>query len=137
MSAAPAAAGRLAVVGFAGHAELAWLRLLKPGFRHCLVALHEPAGWIVYDPLAHATEFALLPLEAAADPFAWLLGHGYLPVPARRRPPLRRPLAPAPFTCVEAVKRALGLRAPLVLTPWQLFRRLVDDQKIVLDMVDD
>ena len=39
------------------------------------------------------------------------------PTPLRCAPP-------GPFTCVEAVKRALGLRAPLVWTPRQLYRHL-------------
>ena len=37
-------------------------------------------------------------------------------------PVRKQPLAI--FTCVEAVKRILGIRATWVLTPWQLYRRL-------------
>ena len=36
----------------------------------------------------------------------------------------RRALWPAALTCVGVVKRILGVRAPWVLTPWQLFRHL-------------
>jgi hypothetical protein len=40
-------------------------------------------------------------------------------------------LAPVrPFTCVEAVKRLIGIHAPWTLTPWQLFGHLTDENKI-------
>lgn len=122
---------QLAVVGFCGRSDLRWLRFLKPGFRHCLVLLCDGRGWILCDPLAHATEIAVLP--AGLDPMAWLLAQGVLPVPTRVQPPRRRPRMPAPFTCVEAVKRLLGLRVPRVVTPWQLFRHLVTAQHKILD----
>ena len=124
----------VAVVGFSGRTELWWLRLLKPGFRHCLVALPAPGGWILYDPLSHASNLGLVRGLSGGELFAWLLARGYLPVVAPLAAPRRSSLPPAPFTCVEAVKRILGLRAPRVLTPWQLFRRLTGDKKNILDM---
>ncbi len=36
-------------------------------------------------------------------------------------------LAPRPLTCVEAIKRLVGLESAWTLTPWQLFRRLQRD----------
>lgn len=122
----------VAVVAFSGKAELWWLRGLKPGFRHCLVALAQPGGgWILLDPLAHATR--LLHLPSLGDPVDWFLAHGLLPVPVRPVPPMPRAAPWAPFTCVEAVKRTLGIRARFVLTPWQLFRHLTRAEKKVLD----
>jgi hypothetical protein len=122
----------VAVVAFSGKAELWWLRALKPGFRHCLVALAQPGGgWVLLDPLAHATRVAHLP--TLADPVGWFLAHGLLPVPVRPVPPAPRAAPWAPFTCVEAVKRALGVRARFVVTPWQLFRHLTRLEKKVLD----
>jgi hypothetical protein len=123
-----------AVVAFSGRADLWWLPLLKPGFRHCLVALAQPGGgWVLLDPLAHATRVAHLP--TLADPVGWFLAHGLLPVPVRPVPPAPRAAPWAPFTCVEAVKvkRALGVRARFVVTPWQLFRHLTRLEKKVLD----
>ncbi|MBK1699238.1 hypothetical protein CKO21_18485 [Rhodovibrio salinarum] len=123
----------VAVVAFSGGAELWWLRLLKPGFRHCLVALAQPSGgWLLVDPMAHVTRFAVV--SGPIDPVAWFLAHGLLPVPVRPVAPARRAAPWAPFTCVEAVKRALGIRARCVVTPWQLFRHLTRVEKKVLDM---
>jgi hypothetical protein len=43
-----------------------------------------------------------------------------------RRPPPgpRRRCAPAPLTCVTVVKRLLGIHAPWVWSPWQLYAYL-------------
>lgn len=118
-----------ALVVFSGRADLWWLRLLKPGFRHCLLLLRAPGGWIVYDPMAHATALTLLADPPGTELVAGLLDQGVAAVPVRpRRPPARA--APwAPFTCVEAVKRALGIHARRVVTPWQLFRHLLEHEK--------
>ncbi|KAF0112782.1 MAG: hypothetical protein FD149_2342, partial [Rhodospirillaceae bacterium] len=44
-------------------------------------------------------------------------------------PPLR--LAPwAPFTCVEAVKRILGIHVRAIITPWQLYKVLSGQRKV-------
>ena len=110
MTAAPTA-----WVVYRGEAPLWWLRLLRPGFRHCLALLNDGRRWVAVDPLAGFTDVAVLDLPADFDLPGWY--------PA----PLRRPAGPAPwgpFTCVEAVKRLIGLRAPWVLTPWQLHRHL-------------
>jgi hypothetical protein len=111
-----------AVVVFVGRADLWWLRLLRPGFRHCFVALGAPGGWIVIDPMSNLTEVSVLPLEADCDVAAWYRGRGHTAIEVRPRLPPRRPTPWRPHTCVEAVKRILGLRAPYVLTPWQLYR---------------
>lgn len=111
-------------VVFSGAAELWWLRLLRPGFRHCLVALDDGRHWVVIDPLAPRTDVAVLERAEAPDLPDRFRGLGLTVVPATVRRTAARPAPWAPFTCVEAVKRVLGLRAPLVLTPWQLHRHL-------------
>ncbi len=123
----------MAVVVFSPAAPLWWLRLLRPGFRHCFVAVRGDSGWLLLDPLSHRIALGLLP--AATDPVAHYraLGHIALTVPVTVPP--RRPAPFAPFTCVEAVKRVLGMHDRSVLTPWQLYRRLLplaaDGRKII------
>ena len=115
----------LAIVAFTGQATLAWLRLLRPGFRHCFVLLRARGQWLYYDPMSHFT-------------FASIIGNYPLPVMMRAfraagcrlrlirpRTPPRRAQAWRAYTCVEAVKRVLGLQEPWVLTPWQLYRRIL------------
>ncbi|WP_029009098.1 hypothetical protein [Azospirillum halopraeferens] len=117
-----------ALVAFSGAAELWWLRLLRPGFRHCFVVVNDGRHWVLLDPLAPFTDVAVLEVDAAFDLAGWLRARGMAVVPARPRRGLTRPAPWAPFTCVEAVKRVLGLHAPLVVTPWQLYRHLVRER---------
>jgi hypothetical protein len=111
-------------VVFCDGCELAWLRLLRPGFRHCFVILHDGGHWISVDPLAPLLEVTVPAVAANTDLPAWLAAQGHLVVPATVRRGLRRPAPWGPFTCVETVKRVLGLHARTVFTPWQLFRHL-------------
>ncbi|CAA6605883.1 conserved hypothetical protein [Rhodospirillaceae bacterium LM-1] len=109
-------------VGFRNNTGLAWLRLLKPGFRHCFLLLRKGGQWVVYDPLAHHTRIDLV--DAGYELLDVFSEKGCRLIPADIKVP---PLAPAPwrpYSCVEAVKRALGLKAGWVLTPWQLYRFL-------------
>lgn len=113
-----------AVVVFSGRTDLWWLRLLKPGFRHCFVALAGAGGWVVIDPLSHYTEIAPLALPAEYDMAGWYRAAGLVAVEAAPGLPPRVPAPWRPYSCVEAVKRVLGLHAPRVMTPWQLYQLL-------------
>lgn len=111
-------------VAFTDANGLGWLRWLKPGYRHCLVLVEGAGWWLLVDPLASATRITVMPAEPCGDGAAYLAAQGLLvatlPAPAEPDGP-----APAgPFTCVENVKRLLGLRARRIVTPWQLYRRL-------------
>lgn len=113
-----------ALVVFSGDSDLRWLRLLRPGFRHCFAVVQIDGAWVVVDPLSHYTALRVMPVMAGWEPACWFRARGLTVVPTRAREPAHR-LAPLrPFTCVEAVKRVLGLRLPGVFTPWQLYRAL-------------
>jgi hypothetical protein len=121
--------GRRALVVFSGQTELWWLRLLKPGFRHCFVAVADPAGWVVVDPLSHRTEISVLPVGPEFDLAGWYLQAGLSVVETTT---LDTPLRPAPwrpYSCVESVKRVLGIQAGGILTPWQLKKFLAEQEK--------
>lgn len=114
----------LAWVVFSGHTDYAWLKILKPGFRHCYVVLKDNRQWMTIDPLFPYTEVVNHEIPLSFDLPQWLRGRGYTVVPARLN---RDSVKPAPlmlFTCVEAVKRILGIHARHVLTPWQLYKYL-------------
>ncbi|MFQ5765287.1 MAG: hypothetical protein ACE5GT_10170 [Rhodospirillales bacterium] len=115
---------RIALVVFSGRADLKWLRFLKPGFRHCFAVLEVRGRWIVYDPLSNRTE-----IDIVDGITLTALVHGYraqgLRVVPVALPPAR--VGPQPlgfYSCVEAVKRVLGIRAPHVITPWNLYNFL-------------
>lgn len=113
-------------VVFSGRTDLAWLRLLRPGFRHCFLVIHDGRHWLSLDPLATFMDLAVQPVPAEFDLPAWYRDQGFVVVPAALDRSRRRPAPWAPFTCVEAVKRVLGLHDRWVLTPFQLYRKLRD-----------
>lgn len=121
--------GQQAWVVFSGQTEISWLRFLKPGFRHCYVLLNDGERWTSFDPLSHVIEISThhhVPVDF--DLPAWLESRGNRVVAA----PVRRDITkPAPFmifTCVEAVKRVLGIHARKIITPWQLYSHLKGQQ---------
>ena len=128
------ATGCLALVVFADDCgSMRWLRLLRRGFRHCFVAVDDGGRWVICDPLSHQTDLTIVSGLNAGDLAAWYRGHGPLVVETVVRAAPPRPAPIRPFTCVEAVKRILGIHAPSVVTPWQLYRLLTDDAKGTLD----
>ena len=60
---------------------------------------------------------------------AWLENRGQLVIPAPIDRTQKRPAPWRPFTCVEAIKRVLGIHARFIMTPWQLYRHLMKFQK--------
>lgn len=113
-----------ALVVFSGRADLWWLRLLRPGFRHCFVVLQGDRGWVVVDALSHRTALVQIPEMQESILQACYRQRGFLVVPSEINSP-KKSMAPImPYSCVESVKRILGIHARLVVTPWQLYRYL-------------
>ncbi|MGE5476562.1 MAG: hypothetical protein ACM3Q1_07910 [Bacteroidales bacterium] len=121
-----------ALVVFADATDLWWLRLLRPGFRHCFVALRHGGGWVVVDPMSHYTAVASFPLSEDFDLIGWYRQHGLTVVPVKKNTPDKRVAPFMPHSCVETVKRILGIREFWVVTPWQLFCHLNKTGKYVL-----
>lgn len=106
--------------GIGAH-PLAWL--LRPGFRHVFCAISDGRYWIVIDgkmgvPAINVAAAASYDLAA----FYREQGFAVIEVEQGRVPPA------GPFVvanCVGMVKAALAIRAPFVITPYGLYRRLV------------
>ncbi len=114
-------------VVFSGQTDLPWLRLFKPGFRHCYVLMNDGDRWVTLDPLSSHTELRVHHMPGDFDLPLWLKSRGLRVVKTK----LFRVQKQAPwmvFTCVEAVKRVLGLHKRLIFTPWQLYCHLTKDQ---------
>ena len=114
-----------ALVVFTGTTQIPWLRVLRRGFRHCFVLVPAGDGWIALDPLAHRLAVGSVGALVAEEVVAHYTALGCTVVATTLREPPRRIRLFAPFTCVEAVKRIIGLHAPGVWTPWQLYCVLV------------
>lgn len=128
---APAAVGltpgREALVAFEDRDDAGLLRLLRPGFRHCFCLTGAGRRWTLCDPLKSRVALAAVDGADALELAAHLREGG-------RRRILHGPVAPEtaaawprarPITCVEIVKRLVGVEAAGVVTPHQLYRRLL------------
>lgn len=111
---------------FGGGADMAWQRLLRPGFRHCFAALADGTGWTVLEPLSGRLVVARLDLAPGFDLPRFYRRAGlhvlgpFLPAPPRPRPwPVLLPMS-----CVGLCRAVLGPGAPRALTPFGLFRAL-------------
>ncbi|MEK9725491.1 MAG: hypothetical protein VW405_18710, partial [Rhodospirillaceae bacterium] len=78
-----------------------------------------------YNPTSRGTEVAVFDGLTLHGIATWFLDHGHTVVCCRVREAPARIAPVRPFTCVEAVKRVLGVRAPWALTPWQFFSWLL------------
>jgi len=107
--------------------ERSWLwRLLKPGFQHVEAwrKFENGDGWIRLEPCFEGIVTEVYPHSPAES--NWVSGcHPVTTLVVRHEVPkgkLHTPFAFGPLTCVELVKAALGVYAPFVRTPWQLYK---------------
>lgn len=113
------------LVVFVPTTHVPWLRGLKPGFRHCFVVVRRDDRWLALDALKGRIDVQLLPVAATFPLAAFYRRRGLRVLSIDTAPPERGRFGLRPLTCVEVVKQTLGLHAPFVVTPWQLYRRLV------------
>ncbi|MGN1063139.1 MAG: hypothetical protein ACI4QM_02315 [Alphaproteobacteria bacterium] len=107
-----------ALVGFGGTPRYWWMRFLKKGFYHCFVVLGNGYEWLLIDPLAHFTDAIIL---KNIDIKRALISKGYHVIRTTPRIPTCTNTQLMPSTCVETVKRFLGIKNRYILTPYQLF----------------
>lgn len=113
-----------ALVVFVDETELKKLWLLKRGYRHCFTIIEGRAGWSLCNPLSHFTEIETFPALEVDEIVKFYQGLGYTVVRTRVQKVAKRQAPLSPYTCVEAVKRTLGVQARTVVTPWQLYQYL-------------
>lgn len=116
-------------VCFSGDTELWWLHVLKKGFRHCFVIVRDAAHWLAIDPLSPHLEVAVLPITHAFDLPHWLQTQNMTVVRAPIRRDLRKPAPLFLCSCVEVIKRFLGIHNRRIITPYQLYRFLQQQKK--------
>jgi hypothetical protein len=111
-------------VVFTDQTDLWWLKFLRHGFRHCFVLIRMADIWLSVDALAHKTEIMRIDMPDTFNMIKWLEGQGDIVVNIKPQTTQQKPLGPALFSCVEHVKRLIGIRAAGVITPWQLYNYL-------------
>ena len=115
---------QIAWVVFSDDTDLFRLRCLKRGFRHCYVLFSDGQKWCSLDPLSHMTEIGFHQFSSEFNLPLWLKSQGYTVVQVPMKDPKAAP-APLMFmSCVETIKRLLGIHNRWVITPWQLYRHL-------------
>lgn len=107
-----------AYVAFGGQQNHWWTRFLKRGFYHCILILGNGMEWIVIDPVVHYTDLIIL---KNTDVRGFFHQRGYTLVRTTPRIPRAIKARLAPSTCVETVKRFLGIQNHFLVTPYQLF----------------
>jgi hypothetical protein len=125
-------------IGFGGRADRAWLRLLRPGFRHCFAAIEDAQGWTVVEPLSGRLLVSRPVLVSGFDLPAFYRRAGLRLVGPFAPGEPHAGLLPglAPYSCVAVCRAVLGQGAPFAVTPHGLFLALqakLLDQENVLD----
>jgi hypothetical protein len=121
-----------ALVVFSGRVDIPWQRLLRPGYRHCSLILEDGDQWLLVEPLASHLQVRRLG-QASVDLRARLNRAGLTVVETRLQAPAGRVAPLGLWTCVETVKRGLGVHALWVQTPWQLHQFLEQKKNLTLD----
>ena len=96
---------------------------MKPGFRHVLIALQVTDDMVVILDTGAGGIHPWAGAMSLDDVGEHYIIKGSTVVETDAEP--GGTLYPTRWTCVEVVKRTLGLRAPFVLTPYQLYWRLL------------
>ncbi|MBQ3696268.1 MAG: hypothetical protein II938_04830 [Alphaproteobacteria bacterium] len=107
-----------AYVVFGGLPTHWWTYFLKKGFYHCLIVLGNGREWCVIDPVMHFTDLIIVKTLHIESFF---INRGYKIVRTTPQIPSRVKFHLRPLTCVEMVKRFLGINCFNLWTPYQLF----------------
>jgi len=112
-------------VVFSGQTDVPWLRVLKRGYRHCYLLIHDGHVWMSIDPMLNFTDVQIHHALDADFDFPLYLrqqGHEVIAAPVKRN--VHKPAPIAFMSCVEAIKRYLGIHSRFIFTPWQLCKFL-------------
>ena len=109
---------------FSGDTDISWLKILKPGFRHCFILTQDNQHWLALDSLSHYLEMAILPVAVDFHLPQWFASQNHHIAKATINRSINRPAPLAMMSCVEIAKRYLGIHNRFIVTPWQLYHHL-------------
>lgn len=99
-----------------------WVRFLRPGFSHCYLLIKQDVGYVCVEMSIYSMEVNYYPsireFKKTLDKTTVVIKN-YTDVNLSLPMPFLRP-----FTCVEVVKRVLGIKRWTIFTPYQLYRYL-------------
>lgn len=113
-------------VVFQDETSLWWLHLLKKNFRHCYVLLpmEQTNSYLELNPFSNQFVVRQYSFGASFDYLQALRQQGKLVCEVTT---INTPNGCAPwffFTCVEFVKRFMGLHDCSIITPYQLYQKI-------------
>ena len=112
------------LVVFTDNAAHWYLRFLKRGFRHCFVVLGNGQEWVLLEHLFSSTEISLIKFFTKEELRNIFISKGHIVIEGSFFP---RPVSARKigiFTCVESIKRVLGIKSMNLATPYQLYKFL-------------
>jgi len=100
--------------------------LLRPGFRHCLVATRRILLWVVHDFERAGDQWAVMETpEYERELFGFGMRHPTLRVLEYRTRVSGGPLPRLIMSCAEVTAHRIGLRRRLPWTPHAIYRELL------------
>ena len=114
--------------------------LVKKGFKHVFIIERTALGWTCFDPNRHYLRCVLLPaswdVDVIADyklvePNARIIHLECMSHEKRMYPQI------SIMSCVSVVQYALGVYWPHVLTPWQLYTKILKSKEKHLKVLND
>lgn len=99
-------------------------RFLKKGFGHCYAMARSEEYWLIINPTLELIEFELRSVGSFKTAHEYAGEHAVVvEIDVSLRPNVSS-CSIGLMTCVDVVKRIIGLRGMGVYTPYQLYRRL-------------
>jgi hypothetical protein len=126
-------------IGFGGRADRLWLRLLRPGFRHCFAAVEDAQGWTVVEPLSGRLLVARPVLVPGFDLPGFYRRAGLVVLGPFTPGAPHCGVLPAllPYSCVAVCRAVLGQGAPFAVTPHGLFLSLNESLRKAEKILDE
>tara|TARA_B100001750_G_C15418349_1_gene551567 strand:+ start:550 stop:966 length:417 start_codon:yes stop_codon:yes gene_type:complete len=115
-------------VVFSDDTDIRMLKILRKGFRHCFIMMQQDQRWILIDPRADKTDIRVLPHPVHFNFPRYFTQQGKIVVKAPTFITPRKIAPLSPFSCVETVKRVLGVHKRFLITPYRLYRYLLKSQ---------
>lgn len=114
---------------FSNDTDIRLLKMFRQGFRHCFMMMQQDDRWVLIDPRSNKTDVQILlhPKSFNFPRYYVEQGKTVLKIPMIATP--QKIMSPFPVSCVETLKRMIGLHAWFVFTPYQLYKKLLKLQK--------
>jgi len=113
---------------FSDDTDIHMLKIFRRGFRHCFLIMQQHDRWILIDPRSNKTDVVLLPHPISFNFPRYYTEQGKTVLKVQGIKTPHKIMSPLPVSCVEGIKRLIGLHQWWVITPYQLYKSLLKIQ---------